>query len=140
MVDRDVSLAKIATVDRCLRRIAEVRRPGRGLSPIDIEDITALNLQRAVQAVIDLASHVVSTEGYGMPDSLAAAFTLLEERDLIDSELAGRMRKMVGFRNVVVHAYEAVDPLIVEAIVTHHLGDLRAFSARIAEHFELEES
>lgn len=58
MVERDVLLAKIATVDRCLDRIAEVRDPDRGLRPIDVQDIQELNLQRAVQAVLDLAAHV----------------------------------------------------------------------------------
>ena len=46
--------------------------------PVDVDYITALNLQRAVQAAIDLATHVVAAEGYGNPDSMADAFTLLE--------------------------------------------------------------
>ena len=55
MVDREVATAKIATIDRCLQRIADVRgeRPAT-LLPIDVEDIVSLNLQRAVQAAIDL--------------------------------------------------------------------------------------
>ena len=53
MVERDVVLGKLATLDRCLRRIAEVRQPDRGLQPVDVEDLTELNLQRAVQAAID---------------------------------------------------------------------------------------
>ena len=117
MVERDVVLAKIAAVDRCLKRIDEAREPGRGLRPADVEDIVVLNLQRAVQAVIDLATHVVATEGYGLPDSVAASFTLLENEGLIGSDLAERLRKMVGFRNIVVHHYETIDPQIVEAIL-----------------------
>ena len=69
-------LAKIAALDRSLRRIAEARDPRRGLSPIDSEDIVLLNLQRAVHTVIDLAAHAVATEGYGLPDKLAMNFTL----------------------------------------------------------------
>lgn len=52
MVDRDVVLAKVASIDRCLSRIAEVRQD-RGLRPVDVDDLVALNLQRAVQAAID---------------------------------------------------------------------------------------
>lgn len=137
MVERDVVLAKSATVDRCLKRIEETREPGRGLKPIDAEDIVILNLQRAVQAVIDLAAHVVATEGYGLPDSVAASFTLLEKEGLIGLDLAERLRKMVGFRNIVVHHYETVDPEIVEAIVTKHLQDLRAFNRIVVDHFGL---
>ena len=80
MVERDVVLAKIATIDRCLARIEDVRGARGGqLLPIDVEDIVAVNLQRAAQAAIDLAAHVVATEAYGLPADLAATFTLLEK-------------------------------------------------------------
>jgi uncharacterized protein YutE (UPF0331/DUF86 family) len=138
VVDRDVVTAKIAAIDRCLSRIAEVRGERRGaLLQVDIDDITALNLQRAVQAAIDLASHVVATEGYGLPDTAAGVFTLLTERGVLDGELAERLRRMVGFRNVAIHGYQALDPEIVESIVQRHLGDLQALSARIVEEFGL---
>lgn len=63
MADPDVVFAKLATLDRCVGRIGEVRKPGRRLTAVDIEDITDPNLQRAVQAAIDLAAHVVASEG-----------------------------------------------------------------------------
>lgn len=138
MVDRDVVTARIATIDRCLRRIEETRA-GRSavLLPIEVEDIVLLNLQRAVQAAIDLATHVVTTEGYGLPDSLAASFSLLEGQGILDPDLAERLRRMVGFRNVAIHNYRALDLRIVEAIVTRHLGDLRASSSRVVQRFGL---
>ena len=137
MVERDVVLAKIATVDRCLGRIDETRATESGLRPIDVEDIVVLNLQRAIQATIDLATHVVATEGYGLPDSVRTSFSLLENEGLIGSDLAERLRKMVGFRNIVVHHYETIDPQIVESIVSKHLGDLSEFSRIVVRHFGL---
>jgi hypothetical protein len=68
MVERDVVLAKVGTIDRCLSRIAAVRSLTPPLSSIDAEDITVLNLTRAAQAAIDLAAHVIATEGYGLPE------------------------------------------------------------------------
>ena len=139
MVDRDILHAKCATIDRCLMRIRDVRGLRHAaLQPADIEDITVLNLQRATQAAIDLAAHVVATEGYGLPDSLAAPFSLLERNGVIEPELAGRLRRMVGFRNIAVHDYQSIDPAIVEAIVTRHLGDLEAFAARMLVRFAAE--
>lgn len=135
MADRDVVLAKLATLDRCLARIAEVRGARDGFSAIDVQDITVLNLQRAVQAMIDLAAHVVASEGLGTPDSLGASFTLLEEASLIDPALADSMRRMTGFRNVAVHEYRRLDPAILESIVQGRLGDLRRFAAGIAARF-----
>ncbi len=137
MVEREVVFAKIATVDRSLRRIDEARTPGSGLRPLDAEDIVILNLQRAIQATIDLATHIVATEGYGLPDTMSASFVLLEKEGLIAADLAERLRKMVGFRNIVVHHYETVDPKIVESIVSKHLGDLHDFSRIVVERFGL---
>ena len=134
MVDRDVVLAKVATIDRCLGRIAQTRGERRAvLLPVEVEDLVILNLQRAVQAAIDLATHVVTTEAYGLPDSVAASFSMLERHGVLDAELARRLRGMVGFRNVAIHDYQAIDPAIVESILSRHLDDLRAFAARIVE-------
>ena len=104
----------------------------------DVEDIASLNLQRGIQAAIDLANHVVSSEGYGTPDSTAAVFTLLEQNGVIDAELEGRLRRMVGFRNIAVHEYQTVDPAILEAILEKHISDLRTLGSRVIERFGLE--
>ncbi len=136
MVERDVVLAKVATVERCLARVADVRSRGPGtMLPVDIEDIVVLNITRAAQAAADLAAHIVAAEGYGLPDSLSAAFTLLEKHGAIDADLSMKMRRAMGFRNVAVHAYDSVDPRIVEAIATHHVGDLRRFAALMATRY-----
>ncbi|HXK23608.1 MAG TPA: hypothetical protein VMS55_13125 [Myxococcota bacterium] len=52
MVDRDLVLAKVETLERSLARIDSARQRA-GLDPLDRQDITVLNLQRAVQAMID---------------------------------------------------------------------------------------
>ena len=135
MVERDVVLAKVATIDRCLARIADVRARSGTLTPVDLEDLTVVNLTRAAQAAIDLAAHVVSSEALGLPDSLAASFTLLEKSGVLPASLAERMRRMVGFRNVAVHAYEEVDAKVVEAIVDRHLDDVRDFARAIVARY-----
>lgn len=136
MVERDVVLAKAAAIDASLARIEDVRGAATTtLRPIDIEDIVVLNLQRAAQAAIDLATHVVATEKLGLPSDLANTFTLLEKQGIIEAPLGERLRKMVGFRNVAVHQYQSLDPAIVESIVTNHLHDFRVFAGRILQHF-----
>jgi uncharacterized protein YutE (UPF0331/DUF86 family) len=53
----------------------------------------------------------------------------------VDPGLAERLRRMVGFRNIAVHDYQTLDPRVVEAIVSRHLGDLRDFAARLVQRF-----
>jgi uncharacterized protein YutE (UPF0331/DUF86 family) len=45
----------------------------------------------------------------------------------IDDRLSTQLRRMAGFRNVLVHGYAEVDPLIVKDVVDRHLGDLDDF-------------
>ncbi len=134
MTDRDVLLAKAASIHRCLRRIDSVRVPRPDLSGLDREDILVLNLQRAVQCALDMAEHVVSSDRLGLSDTEQRAFDLLAAHGRISPVLAGRLRRLAGFRNIVVHEYASLDPAIVESITRDHLGDLTALaSALLAE-------
>jgi uncharacterized protein YutE (UPF0331/DUF86 family) len=136
VVDRDVVMAKAAVIDRCLRRISDVRGARRpSLEAVDVDDIVAFNLQRAVQACMDVAIHVVAAEAYDLPDSAAAAFVTLEREGLIDAGLAQRLCRMVGFRNVAVHGYRDLDRAVVESIAAKSLDDLRAFARLVMTRF-----
>ncbi len=139
MVDRQVVLGRISVIEECLDRIRDVRSRGEELRSRDAEEIVILNLQRAIQAGIDIATHVVATEQLGLPESLADSFTRLAREGILSEELAERLRRMVGFRNIVVHAYETIDPEIVESIVETRLGDLRELSRSMILHFNLKE-
>ena len=115
-------------------RLAELRRLSR---PSEIErDLRELRfvehtLQIAIQAALDVASHVVSDGRLGEPRTHRELFDLLASHGWISPELAAGLRDMVGFRNVLVHGYAEVDPAIVRDVVEHHLGDLDAFVAAI---------
>jgi uncharacterized protein YutE (UPF0331/DUF86 family) len=136
MVDREVLLGKLATLERCLARIADVRGPRRAsLLPIDVDDITVINLQRAAQAAIDVASHVVMAENYGIPDSLSAPFELLERHGVLDAGLAWKLRKIIGLRSITLHDRPSTEPALADAIVNNRMGDFRAFAARLLARF-----
>lgn len=129
----DVVLAKLGTIDRCLGRIRDVTcgDPTR-VREIDIQDIVVLNLQRAIQAAIDLAAHIISQQQWGLPDSLKAHFAILQRENVIDPALERRLEAMVGFRNIAVHDYEIIDVAVLERIVAERLPDLEAFTAAVA--------
>ncbi len=128
MVDRDILLAKIASIRKSLDRIRKVTGgASESLNDQDVQDIFVLNLQRAVQAAIDLAAHLVADEKIGLPANLKENFTLLESRQIIDAPLSKRLQAMVGFRNIAVHDYQQLNLTILKSILQHRLGDLDAF-------------
>jgi uncharacterized protein YutE (UPF0331/DUF86 family) len=88
-------------------------------------------LQIAIQAALDVASHIVSDGRLGEPNTNRELFDLLVTHAWISEELGGRLRDMAGFRNVLVHGYAEVAPRIVRDVVENHLGDLQAFVAAI---------
>jgi len=138
MVDRDIVFAKINSIQRCLKRI----RDKTGLNPdsldnLDTEEIFILNLQRAIQASIDLASHIVADEGLGLPQELRDNFDLLKKNNILSEKLTDRLRKMVGFRNIAIHEYETMDIDILKSILTNNLKDIEEFYTTIIRKYNL---
>ncbi|MGJ0485849.1 MAG: type VII toxin-antitoxin system HepT family RNase toxin [Methylomicrobium sp.] len=66
------------------------------------------------------------------PETLGKTFDSLAEGRVIPEELAIRLKKAVGFRNIAVHNYEAIDWNIVHAIASRHLEDFTEFARAIA--------
>lgn len=117
MPPEDVMLNKAATIERCIRRIQEECKADPSfVSPTHV-DALILNVERACQAAIDLAMHIVAVEHLGMPQSSAETFKLLEKAGKIDASLARSLKGMTGFRNVVVHEYQEMDLSVLRWIV-----------------------
>jgi uncharacterized protein YutE (UPF0331/DUF86 family) len=126
----DVLLNKAAAIERAVRRVREEHAGDDRnlLADQTRQDAILLNLQRACESSIDAAMHLVRVHRLGVPQETREAFTLLERAQLLDAPLADRMRKMVGFRNVAIHDYQALNLDIVRRIVVDHLEDFLAFT------------
>lgn len=72
-----------------------------------------------IESCIDIAQHICSTERLGVPDDNRDAMHRLGRAGIIEPATASAMVSAVGFRNVLVHEYVAVD----DAIVVRQLGD-----------------
>lgn len=124
----DVVLNKTATIERCLNRIHEVYDGNpKNLKDFTKQDSIILNIQRACEASIDLAMHVVSERKLGVPRTSREAFQLLEKAGLLNPLLSKTMMNMVGFRNIAVHDYQALELDILEAILEKHIDDFKDF-------------
>lgn len=125
----DVILNKTTTIERCIHRIQEVYAGNpENLKDFTKQDSIILNIQRACEASIDLAMHIVSERKLGVPKASRDGFRLLQEADLLDATLAKTLMNMVGFRNIAVHDYQALELDILEAILEKHIGDFKLFT------------
>ena len=90
-----------------------------------------LHLWQAVQITIDLALSWCVRAGLGAPPTYGDAFRRLAAEGLLDEDVAARLVRAVGFRNLVVHAYAALDLARVHAAAVSGSADLRAFAAAL---------
>lgn len=124
-----VVLNKFERIEKCINRInEEYEGNSDNLKDYRKMDMIVLNLQRACEAVLDLAMYVVSTRKLGLPQNKREAFVLLEESKIIDSEMSKKMQGMVGFRNIAVHDYKEIDEDILRDVIENHLTDLLNFA------------
>lgn len=138
MVDKDIILEKIGQIQNCLKRIRDTIGDNvELLHEYDEQDIFVLNLQRGIQACLDLAAHIISDQGLGVVDELKDNFLLLEKNKIVDKILSKRLQKMVGFRNIAVHDYSALDVDVLKAIYANHLGDLEVFYKTVGKYLKI---
>lgn len=128
-----VLLAKAEILERSVRRVREVYagEPTNLTDDALRQDSILLNLQRACEAAIDGAMRLVRSRRLGLPAETRDAFDLIERAGLVDPDLGGRMRRMVGFRNVAVHAYRKLDLAIVRSILEERLDDFLDFAGAL---------
>lgn len=58
------------------------------------------------------------------PDTMGQTFDLLARQGVLNIELAGSLKKAVGFRNIAVHSYESINWDIVHSIAKFHLAGI----------------
>lgn len=128
MQNNDVILNKAAVIERCIKRInEEYDNNPENLKNFTKQDSIILNIQRAAEASIDLAMHIVAERAYGIPQNSRDAFEMLEVNGLITDELNRKLKAMVGFRNIAVHDYQNINIEIVQKIIEFHLKDIIQF-------------
>lgn len=128
----DIIINKTTIIERCVNRIYEVYENNpENLLDFTKQDSIILNIQRACEASIDLAMHIVKERKLGVPKTSRDGFNLLQEAKLIDANLANSLMNMVGFRNIAVHDYQALDLNILEAILEKHIDDFKRLTTVI---------
>ena len=133
MTDPALVAKKLALIETCVQQLRSLARPEAIRGDIREERFVAHTLQIAIQAALDVASHIVSDERLGEPETNRELFDLLARAGTLGSPLASTLRDMAGFRNVIVHGYQDVDLGVLEDVLRNHLGDLLAFVSAIRE-------
>jgi len=131
VTDPELLAKKLAMIETCvaqLRRIADLEKLR---TDVREERFVVHTLQIAIQAALDVASHIVSDERLGEPETHRQLFDLLAGGGWLREDQVPSLRRLAGVRNVVVHGYQDVDLGVVEDVVRSRLGDLLDFAETI---------
>ncbi len=132
-MDWSVIDQKLESLRRALRRVEE-KCPHDAdtlANDVDAQDILSLNLTRAVQICVDIGAHLVAGTELPPPDTMGHTFDVLTEAGMISADLAARMKRAVGFRNVAVHNYEAMNWVMVYTIARVRVPDFEEFAKAV---------
>jgi uncharacterized protein YutE (UPF0331/DUF86 family) len=132
----EIHLAKAASMQRSVARARqECAAAGERFSEdLTRQDAAVLNVLRACETAIDLANALVRERQLGIPQSNRDSFRLLADAAVISRDLAERLQKMVGFRNVAVHRYRDLDVAVLVSVIRNDLEDLLRFAEGVARH------
>jgi uncharacterized protein YutE (UPF0331/DUF86 family) len=132
----DVIINKAATIERCVARTREeyAKDPATFAADHTRQDAAILNIQRACEAALDMGQHLIRRERLGVPQSARDVFGLLADGGWIDSALPDVLKRMVGFRNIAVRDYQALQLPVMVAIIEKHLDDFLAFTRSVILH------
>ena len=125
----DVLLNKAATIERCIMRARDEyqKDPLTFATDFTRQDAAILNIQRACEAALDMGQYLIRKHKLGIPQSSRDVFALLATADFLPAELAEKMKKMVGFRNIAVHEYQRLQLAVTEYVITQRLDDFNQY-------------
>ena len=133
MIANPVIQAKIDSLNRCLLRIKS-KTPASSqqlIEDLDLQDIITLNLSRAVQLSVDISTHLIAELSLERPDTMGGTMDILVKAKIIQAHTGLQLKKAIGFRNIAVHNYEAINWELVYSIITQQLQDFILFSSEI---------
>ncbi|HEY7215831.1 MAG TPA: DUF86 domain-containing protein [Thermoanaerobaculia bacterium] len=138
MVDTNLVTAKLRELAEKIARVRSHSPPEASdlAADPDALDIVSFNLMLAVQACLDVASHLISDEGWAPADTHAEAFRRLFEQGVLTQKTAEILGSATGLRNIVAHGYADVDPNLIHEAAVHGLADLERFAREVGAWME----
>ncbi len=138
------------SVDKIVRLVSEMRKAISYLASLrDVEEEAFLNdpdkvgsakyhFIVAIEAAIDICNHIISQNGYRVPEDYADTFEVLAEQGAFEKSFTSSLKEMARFRNRLTHLYWEVDDLQVHEILLSRLGDFKTFLDGISAFLGLE--
>lgn len=94
----------------------------------------------AIESCIDLSNHIISQNGYRVPEDYGDTFVVLKEAGVWNETFSDELKTMAKFRNRLVHIYWEVDDRQVFDILKTRLVDFERFLGALSVFVGLDNS
>lgn len=134
MIDRDALSSRLSALENFIAELHEFRRYPREQYAREpaLHHLAERFLHLACECVLDIAHHVIADQGYRQPANYRDAMAVLAEEGVLGADLAERLKRWMGFRNVLVHFYVALDHGRTFDAIQDDLRDLEDFARALA--------
>lgn len=96
-------------------------------------EIVVLNLFVALQQILTVANHWLADSGRKVPGAYRDALLALGELGVLTPQLAERLARASGLRNLIAHRYGAIDWERIHTFAGKDLDDFESFCAAIEQ-------
>ncbi len=132
-VDASKLRSKLGFIRRQMRNLRRFQEMGiEEFTSDPLYEAAAIRmLQVAIEAMLDICSHLSAREGWGLPGSYAEAVKLAADNGMIPPELEDSYKAMARIRNRAVHICDDIDSGEILNRIHNHLNDFKPFLRRV---------
>jgi uncharacterized protein YutE (UPF0331/DUF86 family) len=101
-----------------------------------VKDGIYKRMEFAIENIIDVCSIINSDLRLSIPENEESFVESLVNFGILTQNMAEKIRKMKGFRNIIVHRYGKIDDILAHKILTEHRKDFYEFIESIERFLE----
>ena len=138
MIDKNIIKKHLLELENILVVLEELKQYSLTDIESDVKKVWEIEhgLQLAIQNLLDIASHILSSLGKNKTDSYTDVILRLGKENIIPPDYAEKIKRMAGLRNILVHDYLEVDLSLLYNLLQNSLDDFRIFSKYIAVYLD----
>ena len=136
--DSDIMLRLISELRKSVRRLQILAGLKKEEIVADPDKIASAKYHFivAIESCIDMCNHIISRNGFRVPDDYADTFRVMAEEGVLKNEILDDLVAMAKFRNRLVHLYWEVNNDQLHSILTTRLSDFKMVLTSISNYLK----
>lgn len=128
-IDYDKVKNKLLFIQENLKKLEELKNFSKEEFLKDFRNFDSAKylLQTSIEAMLDIANHIIARNRWGKVESNRDSFELLYKNRIIEAKDIETYFLMAKFRNRIVHMYIEIDNETIYNVLQNNLNDIKRF-------------